>query len=203
MTIPGLPIRVVKLGGSLLDLERLPDRLARWIAAQAAIANVIVVGGGALADAIRAAYKRHGLDEEAAHWLCVRLLSVTAELVHRLMPQSRLASRFDELHNPSEPGSLVLFQTEQFLREVEPGLTPPHLPHSWDATSDSIAARLAVALGAGELVLLKSSLPQPGTTIERAAAEGYVDRWFPRAACGLAVRAVNLRDDSFAERVLT
>jgi hypothetical protein len=111
-------------------------------------------------------------------------------------------SRFDELKETIAAGRLVLFEPEQFLREVEPKLVSRPLPHTWDVTSDSIAARLAAVLQACELVLLKSTLPQPGTEIDRAAAEGYVDRYFPVAARGLAVRAVNLRDDAFAEHVL-
>jgi hypothetical protein len=60
MTSPRVPIRVVKLGGSLLDLEELPERLTRWIAAQRAMASVMVVGGGWLADALRAAVGSRG-----------------------------------------------------------------------------------------------------------------------------------------------
>ena len=67
-------------------------------------------------------------------------------------------------------------------------------------TSDSIAARLAVRLGAGELVLLKSSLPAAGSTLPGAAETGYVDAYFPTAAAEVPrVRCVDLRADDFPE----
>ncbi len=67
-------------------------------------------------------------------------------------------------------------------------------------TSDSIAARLAHALRADELVLLKSRLPQPPCTAATAALAGYVDDYFPQAiSVACRVRYVNFRDPAFAE----
>jgi aspartokinase-like uncharacterized kinase len=213
MTSSSPPIRVIKLGGSLLDLDDLSERLGRWLAVQSPRRSVMIVGGGSLADAVRAAYRRHALDEETAHWLCVRLLGVTAELVHRLMRGSRLATRYEAICDASATGELVLFESEQFLREVEPSLGFPPLPHTWNVTSDSIAARLAAALGARELVLLKSRLPATGLTtgdltrkwprLQSLVEEGYVDDYFPHATCGLVIRAVNLRDPAFTECSIT
>jgi aspartokinase-like uncharacterized kinase len=194
---------VVKLGGSLLDLDGLVPRLRRWRELQPAGTDVVVVGGGPMADAIRDAYRRHHLGEEDAHWLCVRVLAVTAELLARLLPEAALATRFDELAGPPDAGRLWVFATEQFLRCAEPSLRGPPLPHSWDVTSDSIAARLAEALAAQELVLLKSCLPDPASRREALAESGYTDRYFPRAAAMVPrVRCVDLRDDRFPEIVL-
>ena len=67
------------------------------------------------------------------------------------------------------------------------------LPHCWEATSDSVAARVA-EVGGAELVLLKSV--EIGTDDwEWAAREGHVDPIFPGivARAGFRVRAVNLR----------
>ncbi len=69
----------------------------------------------------------------------------------------------------------------------------------WHVTSDSIAARLAQHMGAEQLVLLKSSLPQ-SRTLRGASEEGLVDQYFSTAAAGLpTVRVVNLRDRSWSE----
>ena len=196
-------LRVIKLGGSLLDLDGLTERFRRWLAAQPPMTSVTVVGGGRLADVVRDAFARRELDEEAAHWLCIRLLGVTAELVHRLLPESVRTACCDALRAETNAGRLVVFEPETFLRREEPRLDPPPLPHSWDVTSDSIAARLAERLSAEELVLLKSRLPQGRRTLAGAAESGCVDRFFPQAAVQLAkVRAVCLRDEGFAEVVL-
>jgi hypothetical protein len=68
------------------------------------------------------------------------------------------------------------------------------LPSSWGVTSDAVAARVAVAVGAGELVLLKSAPPPPGDAAAWAAC-GYVDAWLPRVLAGttVRVRGVDLR----------
>ncbi len=231
-----MPVRVVKLGGSLLDFDGLVPRLRAWLAAQPPMQSAMIVGGGSMADAVRDAFARHRLDEQSAHWLCVRLLGVTAELVHRLLPESELVTRWEAIGGGSgvestgelmvgrasqpatwrRPGKaalqegfsdgpcarLVLFDVEQFLREVEPRLAAVPLPHTWDVTSDSIAARVAELLGAEELVLLKSGLPSPRGDLAGWAASDYVDRYFPVAATRLArVRAVNLRLDPPPEAV--
>lgn len=201
-----VPLRVIKLGGSLLDCPELVPRLRAWLAAQTPISNLMLVGGGRLADAIREAFALHPLSEEAAHWLCIRLLGVTAELAANLLPEARLLNHPGELDARQETASVAILNPEPYLREEAALLTQAGwagidpLPHSWDVTSDSIAARLARFSRAAELVLLKSRLPDPPRTLAQAAESGYVDRYFPRAADRLArIRCVNLRSDRFDE----
>ncbi len=92
------------------------------------------------------------------------------------------------------------------MRDDEPKMSGPLLPHDWQTTSDSIAARLAEALAARtgkpvQLVLLKSALP-PGdvTTLQQAADVGYVDQVLPTFAERVArIRCVNLRGAGWPE----
>ena len=219
MRLSPLSLRVVKLGGSLLDFDGLVETLRTWLVGQPAMTTVMVVGGGSLADAIRDAHARHSLDDEAAHWLCIRLLGVTAELVARLLPEARLIRRLGELFvgrtsvgrsglksalqqegdpRPRDVGLRIL-EPESFLRDEELRIGAKPLPHTWGVTSDSIAARLAVSLEAAELVLLKSRLPD-GAEIGEAARTGYVDAYFAREVRGVpAVRCVNLRASGFPQ----
>jgi hypothetical protein len=70
-------------------------------------------------------------------------------------------------------------------------------------TSDSIAARLAVRLGAQELLLLKSAPLPPGADRAEAARLGLVDPAFPAVARPLrSVRYQHLRDPSASARPL-
>ena len=86
-----------------------------------------------------------------------------------------------------------------WLAEREPRAGGQPLPLGWHVTSDSIAARLAEALGAEELVLLKSGLPTTGDPTNWAQ-ESFVDGYFSIAAAGLpAIRVVNLRAGADAE----
>lgn len=185
-------LRVVKVGGSLFSLPDLPERLKRWLAQQPASANVLLAGGGPLADAVRQWDQRFQLGEYAAHWLCVDLLDTTAQLLHALLPESQLCrnsvSVFEQVTHDLP---VIVFAPAIWLREEEAQQAASRLPCSWDVTSDSIAARLAEMLNADELVLLKSA---PPPRVELAELSGnYVDRHFSQIANRLArVRFVDL-----------
>jgi aspartokinase-like uncharacterized kinase len=190
------PRRVVKLGGSLLGWPELAGEFRRWISLQPAAADVMIVGGGALVDALRALAREQSLSAERAHWLAVGAMSLTAALAANLLADARLVRAVDGLSS-SSPGAVRILDVEQFLRENAEGENP--LPCTWDVTSDSIAARVAVAIGAAELVLLKSALPGDRPTLDALAQAGYVDRYFPSAARGLDVRCVHLRNPEFSQ----
>lgn len=184
-------VRVVKVGGSLFDLPDLGARLANWLESEPAATNVLLAGGGDRADAVRASQQRKGFDDVAAHWRCIEVLNETAEWLASLGPGWRLVSRLDDVLKGE--GTFV-FQPKHFLREFEPTLPGPTLPCNWDATSDSIAARLAVALAADELVLLKSCPPPKTDNLAALAEVGYVDRFFPNVGAHLKrIRFVDLR----------
>ncbi len=72
---------VVKVGGSLFDSPRLGPALRAYLDALAPADVLLVPGGGPVADAVRELDRTHGLGEEAAHWLALRSLGVTKELL--------------------------------------------------------------------------------------------------------------------------
>ena len=84
----GLPIRVVKVGGSLFGFTEFVQAWNGWLAEQPPAVNVLIAGGGKLADVIREADAAWGLGEEAAHWLCVDVMGVSARLLATLLPKS-------------------------------------------------------------------------------------------------------------------
>lgn len=189
------PVRVVKVGGSLLrhqpeaQAKETAASLTKWLAQQPPAVNVLVAGGGEFADAIRRADATHGLGEEIAHWLCVDALSVAARLLGAIL---KMPIVIEKKTLPCADPSVCVFDPASFLRDVEPRMFANPLPHTWAVTSDSIAARIAESLAASELVLLKSCLPGTNT--------GYVDDYFPVAAARLPrIRCVNLRSRDFAE----
>lgn len=191
-------LRVVKVGGSLLDWPPLARVLPRWLAYQPPAKHVLVCGGGGWCDAVRQAQQQFALAEEAMHWLCVDLLAVTAKLLTQILhlpPPETDWRRVAKSDGPPRPAAspVVVFDPRSFLLQDEARLPGTALPHDWNATSDSIAARLAEVLGADELVLLKSADP-PSVDVKEMAAAGYVDQHFVRALpCGLPLRIVNLR----------
>jgi 5-(aminomethyl)-3-furanmethanol phosphate kinase len=177
-------LRVVKLGGSLLSLDDWPRRLVGWIAREAPARTVLIVGGGKLADCVRDYDRRFALGEETSHWLCIRALSLHAEMAAKLLSRERMSVSlkcdFAELPQIGI-GTLAVFDPEPFLRTQESALPGIKLPHSWDATTDSIAARIADCLDADELVLIKVDLPGEQTS----SGVSYVDRHFSDASRNL------------------
>ena len=193
-----LPICIVKVGGSLFDLADLPDRLHRWLAAQTPAHYVLVAGGGSLAEQVRQWHQLKPLSDEAAHWMCIDLMTVTAHMLHDRLPEIPLVEDDRLLCQRLGERGCTIFGPANWLRHSEHYLPGRKLPANWDVSSDSIAARLAIVLQADQLVLLKSVLPERGANLQELACKGYVDREL--AALGPAVpsmKFVNFRDSRF------
>jgi 5-(aminomethyl)-3-furanmethanol phosphate kinase len=189
-------LRIVKVGGSLLDWPRLPDALRAWLAEQPPAANVLISGGGKLVDRVRLADRMFNLGNEAAHRMAIDCMASNTSLLADLLGRLKIVTEYNELLTRLQrrrSRQVLVFDTRKLLGEREATLNAPALPHDWTVTSDSIAAWLAELLKAEELVLLKSADRPPGGLRELAAA-GYVDAFFPQAAVSVgAVRFVNLR----------
>ena len=186
---------VVKLGGSLLTWPGLRDGLSAYWQARRFRRPVVIVGGGGAADLVRDLDRIHGLGEGRSHQLALHALDLTARLFAGLMSGLDVVDRPDELASVWDAGRIPILSPRRFL-EAD-AHRPGALPHSWDATTDSIAARVTDHLGAAELALLKSAPLPPGTDRASAARLGLVDPLFPLVAWGLGrVTYRNLRDPS-------
>jgi len=128
----GIPL-VVKLGGSLYN--HVPALVPLLSASPHPL--LIVPGGGAFADSVRAV----GLDDDTAHWEAIAAM----EQYGRYLSSYGLPTT-EMLAVPDTP---VIFLPLSCLRGRDP------LQHSWDVTSDTIAAWVAAELRR-DLLLLKS-----------------------------------------------
>jgi hypothetical protein len=124
---------VVKLGGSLCN--HVPDLVRAFLASARPL--FIVPGGGMFADVVR----RFPLDNDSAHWMAIAAMDQYGWYV-----SSQGITATSLLQEPVSP---VVFLPYCSVRKHDP------LPHSWDVTSDSIAAWIADMLGL-DLLLLKS-----------------------------------------------
>jgi aspartokinase-like uncharacterized kinase len=184
-----LPIRVVKVGCSLFERPNLIRDLRQWLATQSPALHILVTGAGPLADSIKTWQPRFGASDAQSHWLCIDLLSITAKILQQGMPEFPLLTHFADLQfaivaaREAEQPKTLVFDVQPFLCDIEPTVQPEPLPHSWDVSSDSIAARLAEVINADELVLLKAR-PCPEEQVDFAAlsADHYVDQYFPSIA---------------------
>ncbi len=182
-----MALQVVKVGGSLFDLPDLGPRLRAYLACLPAGDKLIVPGGGAAATVVRALDRDHRLGQQAAHWLALRACALNAHFLAHLLPRSSV------LPEPQHGSGLAILDPLAFLLADEG--RPGCLPHHWDVTSDSVAARAAVVAG-GHLVLLKSiSLSTTEDWLDVASAAGHVDPFLPSIVRQekLLVTTVNLR----------
>jgi aspartokinase-like uncharacterized kinase len=190
-------VSVVKVGGSLFDLPDLGERLRHWLAGDAIPAGhriLLVPGGGPTTDVIRALDRRHGLGDEKAHWLALRALTLNAHVLADLLTGVAVVGDPERIAEGGERVCLLDAHAFACLDERRHGR---RLPHTWDVTSDSVAARVAIVTGATALVLLKSMALPAGVSWDEAGRLGLVDPLFAtvlQGAVGLEVRVENWRN---------
>jgi len=193
---------VFKVGGSLLDLPDLAERLRAAWALWPGHAKLTVVGGGATADVVRNWDRVFQLGEEAAHWLAIEALELNSKLLEQLVPELRLVRSLGQMRVAHASGHPALLCVKCFVKWLE--TQPAALPHRWDVTTDSIAAAVTRAWRADELVLLKSvefSSEPVADTLDMLVAEGKVDAYFPQAVSGVeAITWINLRSEFLEQR---
>jgi aspartokinase-like uncharacterized kinase len=209
-------LTVIKLGGSLLDLDDLIQRLAVVRANRVAGAAVMIVGGAEAADVVRRFDRLYQLGERAGHWLAVRAMQFNAHVVAAAVGDSAMAGDENECGAAWRDGLLAVIDPLQWLQRDE--MRGVAVPHRWTFTSDSIAAHLASRLEATRLLMLKSRLLDRSDTVDDgvetnangsgerdagrvqlAAAWGLVDADFPEASRHLpSIEVINLRHASLA-----
>ena len=158
---------VVKIGGGLLQRVEEFDRVLGVVAELGRARRLLIVpGGGPFADVVRAVDARMSLSEDAAHWMAILAMDQHAHLIAERLEHSALVTSAMEIAHAQSSARIPVLAPYRWLRDADP------LPHSWDVTSDSIAAWIAHAVGAPQLVLIKPS---------GASGEDLVDRYFSRA----------------------
>src|SRR5207245_8239245 len=95
---------------------------------------VIVPGGGPFADAVRQMFNRFGIGEEAAHWMAILGMDQYAHALVARISGAALVEGETEIAATLAAGRIPLRAPCRWLRSADPR------PHSWDVTSDSIAA---------------------------------------------------------------
>jgi aspartokinase-like uncharacterized kinase len=147
---------VVKVGGSL---ARDGGRLRRVMGVLAGLEPrpLVVPGGGALADAVRALHAQGGPSEETAHRMALLALDAMALWMAELGDgavrpggPARVVRDADGIRAALAAGRLPVIAPSGWLERESA------LPASWRVTSDSIAAWIAGRVGARRLVLVKA-----------------------------------------------
>jgi aspartokinase-like uncharacterized kinase len=140
---------VLKLGGSLSRCEALPA-LCQEISRLGVHHRLLVIpGGGDFADLVRDFYSSLHLSETAAHRMAILAMDQYGYLLGDLIPHAELVTGLPAIRRAADGGRVPLLLPATWMAQSDP------LPHSWQVTSDSIAAWVAGELHAPLLILLK------------------------------------------------
>lgn len=164
------PLLIVKLGGSLAA----SGALAHWIAilAEAAAPIIVTPGGGPFADAVRAAQEPLGYSGLAAHHMALLAMAQMGIAIADAHPRFVVAENLQAMREALADGRIPVWAPAAMV------LAAP-IPATWDVTSDSLAAWLAGAAGAAELLLVKSVDVEEGARARDLAQRGIVDPPWP------------------------
>jgi hypothetical protein len=129
-----MPFYIVKIGGSLMGCAREIMRQLEMLTSEG-YTFLIIPGGGPMADLIRYIHHWHSISEEAAHWMAL----LAMEQYAYFLADATIARLVDEISMP-ESGIEVLLPYQALLKDDD------WILHSWNYTSDSVAAKAACRL---------------------------------------------------------
>jgi dihydroneopterin aldolase len=165
--LPGVVDVVVKVGGALLAQPPAFSSVLATVAAAARERHLLIVpGGGPFTDVVRNIDPALRPSEEAAHWMAILGMDQYAYLIADRLTDAAVVETPPTVAAALDAGQLPVLAPSRWLSRVDP------LPHSWDVTSDSIAAWISGELSARLLVLVKPA---------NATGDRLVDDYFQRA----------------------
>ncbi|MGB3907089.1 MAG: amino acid kinase [Methanomethylovorans sp.] len=130
---------VIKVGGSLMETApELLIYLQKHLDSKGPPVPrlLIIPGGGIFADGVRKVHENKGISDEAAHWMAILGME---QYAYYLADKSGTRTT-EDMYEPVAGISILM--PYRLLRKWDP------LPHSWNVTSDCIAAWVASMLGA-------------------------------------------------------
>lgn len=143
-------VTVIKIGGGLGAIPGALELVCGAVGeASKAHSLVVVPGGGPFAEAVRAFDSTTGLSAGAAHWMAILAMDQYAHVLADRISQAVLVEEPGVLAESVGHGRAVVLAPSRWMRAADV------LPHTWEVTSDSIAAFVAGALDAACLVLIK------------------------------------------------
>jgi len=164
---------VLKIGGSLSRGNGLTVLCEEVSRAGEGHSLLVVPGGGGFADQVREAYRRYNLDETAAHFMALLAMDQYGYLLNQLIAGSFLKTDLLPAHQAAESGSVAVLLPSALIIRADP------LPHSWQVTSDTIAAWVAYRARCRRLILLKDT--------DGLRAEEYADNFRAELIAELSV----------------
>ena len=141
---------IIKAGGSLQKGKHLADICRKLGILGGKYRTIIIPGGGRFADKVRDCDLDFNLDQDTSHWMAILAMDQFGYLLSSLIPGSICTEDIDEAKEYSNEYRPAVLLPYRLIKDKDP------LPHSWDVTSDSIAAWIAGYLNTKKLLLIKS-----------------------------------------------
>jgi len=141
---------VIKLGGSLVSSSRIQACLDKIERAPFDKQVVIVPGGGVFAEQVRQVQQQWRFDDRTAHLMAVLAMQQMALLFRALKPRFAICGSIADIREQVSQNGIVIWSPD--ANELDKAC----IQSTWDVSSDSLSAWLAEALGAAELMLVKS-----------------------------------------------
>ncbi|MCQ2737215.1 MAG: delta 1-pyrroline-5-carboxylate synthetase [archaeon] len=107
---------------------------------------LIVVGGGEFANLVRKYDDEIGFSNDITHEVAINSMDILAKLMYDKLAFSELCCSLERAQNIANSGKIPIMLCSKLILEEE------SLKHSWEITSDSIAAFIANELGAKLLI---------------------------------------------------
>ncbi|MGZ5029296.1 MAG: amino acid kinase family protein [Methylobacter sp.] len=165
-------LTIIKLGGSLSRTDTLINCLNAVQKNYQGRAAVIVPGGGAFADQVRLAQQHWQFDDSTAHNMALLAMQQMALMFKGLKPDFAVAHTVVAIQKQLSQQKTVIWSPD-IIELDNAGIAA-----SWDITSDSLAAWLAKALSATELILIKSAVIDDSLSFGQLAEQDIVDKAF-------------------------
>ena len=107
---------------------------------------LFVIGGGEFANLIRKYDGEIGFSEDVTHETAIDSMDILAKLLNDKLAFTEISYTIDEAKSIADSNKIPIMICSEILKENEP------FKHSWDVTSDSIAAYIASLLNAKLLI---------------------------------------------------
>ncbi|HUX99763.1 MAG TPA: hypothetical protein VMV49_09435 [Candidatus Deferrimicrobium sp.] len=140
---------VIKIGGSILKNKSIKKLCEYLNELSKQFRFVLLPGGGEYADLVRNHYQNFPISDNNAHWMAITCENILGFFLVNNLELGIPVFTLSEIAKAIESSKIPVFLPFQYLYEQDP------LPHSWDVTSDSIAAYIAKCLQADKLILVK------------------------------------------------
>jgi len=142
-------VEIIKVGGSLSEDSASLTTLCQELGALAKSYRMLVVpGGGKFADVVREFYHNFVLSDTVVHKMAILSMDQFGLFLSSITPNSQITYLLEEARSLSSAGILPIILPSRLMFQKDP------LEHSWNVTSDSIAAYIAGLLLAKKLILV-------------------------------------------------